>query len=264
MKNLLFLLLAASLLVVGCDSTDPSAQQDESLNFDVIGDDAPDSYDVAMSELAELDISVPNPVTAEQLRELYSLDVNSDVAVVDRSSLDERHRPHFRRILRHLHRQFRGLHECLENNDSRELRRIIYGAHMATRHGVRALRAGHPRAALHAFHRANRLLNLAHRICRGDGGGDRPEPCFDFVYPVIFVMPDGSTVTGNDREEIGAAMRAWYEAHPDVREEPALQYPVNIAFFDSDEIMTINSEEELRAARALCDEEDGDGGGDRP
>jgi hypothetical protein len=85
-------------------------------------------------------------------------------------------------------------------------------------------------------------------------GRDRKE-CFDFVYPVTFIMPDGSTITGNNEEELWLAVRNWYAANPGVRERPALQYPVDIIFRRDSTIVTINNDEEMRRAYALCDED---------
>ena len=164
-------ILAASLLLFGCNSNEPSAPQSDGLNFDILGDDAPDSFVAAMNELAELGISVSDPVTDQQMGEIESLNVTNDMTVVEASPLDEGDRPNFRRIIRHLHEQFRLLQRCLENTENRELRRVAYGARMAMRHGLRALEAGNPRPALQSFHQANRLLNMARRLCSEDNGG---------------------------------------------------------------------------------------------
>ena len=58
---------------------------------------------------------------------------------------------------------------------------------------------------------------------------DEEEECFTLIYPVTFTLPDDSTVSGNE-EEVWTAIKAWYEAHPDVAEEPELNYPVQIAY----------------------------------
>ncbi|MEE9553632.1 MAG: hypothetical protein V3W18_04985, partial [candidate division Zixibacteria bacterium] len=106
-------------------------------------------------------------------------------------------------------------------------------------------------------------LREAYAECDGGRDGDGRDrdgsDCFEFVLPVTFIMPDGSTITIETEDDWGL-IRLWYEDHPDVREEPALQYPVDIVFEDSDEIRTINNHEELREAYAECD---GDGGGKR-
>ena len=94
------------------------------------------------------------------------------------------------------------------------------------------------------------------RELRGDGrGGDRTgrdrHECFELVLPVTFIMPDGSTITV-ENENGYIAIRNWYAANPGVRDEPALQYPVDVVF-DDGTTQTINNDEELRAAYAACD-----------
>ena len=91
-----------------------------------------------------------------------------------------------------------------------------------------------------------------------DRNGLGRENCFAFVLPVTFIMPDGSTITIETEEDWGL-IKLWYHEHPDVRERPALQFPVKIVFEDG-EIRMINNKEELRAAYAECDGgRDGDG-----
>ncbi len=85
--------------------------------------------------------------------------------------------------------------------------------------------------------------------------GDKVD-CFKLVYPVTYTMPDDSEVTVNNEEEFWTAIKAWYQAHPDSKAKPVLQYPVEIVF--GDEIKTINNVEEMELAKKYCDEEDGD------
>ena len=49
-------------------------------------------------------------------------------------------------------------------------------------------------------------------------------------------------------------MREWYEAHPDVNERPHLVFPIQIAYRNHDEPITINNYQELRRAYASCDD----------
>jgi len=75
--------------------------------------------------------------------------------------------------------------------------------------------------------------------------------CFYFVYPISYTMPDASTVSGNSEEEIEVAIKAWYEANPEVKEKPELQFPVDV-LFDEGTTKTISTEEELKAAYEWC------------
>ena len=86
----------------------------------------------------------------------------------------------------------------------------------------------------------------------GDPGANSKVRCLEMVYPLTFIMPDGSTITGNDRKEIRFAMKRWYEANPSSKERPALQYPVEIKFRDGT-ISTIHNKEEMRRAKAGCE-----------
>lgn len=78
------------------------------------------------------------------------------------------------------------------------------------------------------------------------------KPCFRLVYPVSFLMPDGTVVTGEDRKETGAAIKAWYTENPGNEERPAMQYPVEITFRDGN-TKTLNSDEEMKAAKKDCE-----------
>ena len=73
--------------------------------------------------------------------------------------------------------------------------------------------------------------------------------CFDLSLPVSYTMPDGSTITVSNEEDWDA-IKDWYEANPDSEEKPELQFPVNVEF--DDEIVTVNSEEELRELKQEC------------
>lgn len=74
--------------------------------------------------------------------------------------------------------------------------------------------------------------------------------CFEFIYPISYIMPDNTIISGNNKNEIVTAMKAWYESHPDSQQKPVLQFPVNIAFGDKQ--ITLNSNEEFRKILEYC------------
>ena len=80
---------------------------------------------------------------------------------------------------------------------------------------------------------------------------DGKEKCFDFVYPISYMMPDGTIITGNSEKEIYQTIKEWYKSHPGEKEKPILQYPVDIKYKDGT-IVTINNDEELKAAYENC------------
>ena len=75
--------------------------------------------------------------------------------------------------------------------------------------------------------------------------------CFDLVYPVTFILPDGSSITVTDRED-WEELKDWYEENPDSEERPTLQYPVDIIYEDGITV-TINNEDEMDAIKENCE-----------
>lgn len=98
-------------------------------------------------------------------------------------------------------------------------------------------------------------MHRAKRRCKGDGGDK--ERCFEFVYPVTYIMPDDTEIIVNGEDDGSRAeIRAWYAAHPDVKKRPEIKFPVNIKYKKNDAIKTINNREELRRAYEACKDKD--------
>ena len=88
---------------------------------------------------------------------------------------------------------------------------------------------------------------------------DEGRECFGLVYPVTFIMPDGSSiVVATDDENGWQEVKDWYDANPESEDRPTLQYPVDIIYrtIDGDSTVTINNEEEMEAAKDECREND--------
>ena len=88
-------------------------------------------------------------------------------------------------------------------------------------------------------------------VRRGEEGRDRRE-CFRVVFPVTYLMPDGSEITGEDRASLGLAVRTWYAENPEIEERPELQYPIELAF-PGNVVRTVSNNEQLRRAYASCE-----------
>ena len=76
------------------------------------------------------------------------------------------------------------------------------------------------------------------------------ESCFDFIYPVSFTMPDGSTISVEDKDDSG--LKDWYEANPNADEKPSIVYPIDISF--KEEIITLSSDDELERMKDACED----------
>ena len=106
-------------------------------------------------------------------------------------------------------------------------------------------------------------MSDAYRGCSGrdrERDWDRERDCFELVYPVTYVLPDGSTIEISDEEDEAGweSLKSWYEANPESEERPSLQYPVDIVYASEEsedgETVTINSEDEMMVAKEECRE----------
>ena len=100
-------------------------------------------------------------------------------------------------------------------------------------------------------------MDLALEECKEALYEDRDwieKECYKLVFPVTFVMPDGSTITVASDDESGwSELKSWYESN-ESEEEPSLQYPVEIIrdTEQGEETIVINSEEELAEIKEAC------------
>ena len=83
---------------------------------------------------------------------------------------------------------------------------------------------------------------------------EEDEFCFEFVFPISVIMPDGSTLTGNSEEEIYDALDQWYEENGESDIEPSLVFPVQVVF--GDQRIDITSQDEFEEIEERCEDED--------
>ena len=74
-------------------------------------------------------------------------------------------------------------------------------------------------------------------------------------------MPDGSTLTAEDEEDLEAKMGAFYETYEGERKRPEVVFPVDLVFEDGSTV-TVNSHEEIKQAmKDNCGRGSGDNDG---
>lgn len=95
------------------------------------------------------------------------------------------------------------------------------------------------------FDNAGRFLEDRRRPRQG-----RRRSCFRFTFPFSVLMPDGTTITLEDRTD-KVLIRQWYADNPDVDEKPELVFPIGIEYQDGTTAI-INDRIELEAAREEC------------
>ena len=82
--------------------------------------------------------------------------------------------------------------------------------------------------------------------------------CFEVVFPITFLMPDGSTIeVETDDEEGWSDLKLWYEENDDAEQRPILQYPVGIIYEteEGDSTVTLNNDGEMETAKEECRED---------
>ena len=97
-------------------------------------------------------------------------------------------------------------------------------------------------------------MRSLYRRCSYRDQDKRYWDCFELVYPVTFVLPDGSTIAVADRDDWDD-VKGWYDSNPDLEEKPGLQYPVDISYRDGTN-QTINNDEEMGTAKRDCWDKD--------
>lgn len=91
------------------------------------------------------------------------------------------------------------------------------------------------------------------QTCRRNGKKNhgKRDRCFEMVFPLSIVFPDGTTTDYADRMALKTAIRAWKDANPDAEERPMLAFPLDITLEDGT-TLTINSSEELQTQKESC------------
>lgn len=77
-------------------------------------------------------------------------------------------------------------------------------------------------------------------------------PCFKINFPVSVRLPDSTTKTAADREELKAIAKAWRKNNPGVKGHPHLVFPISVTKKDNS-VVTVNSKEDLKALKKSCE-----------
>lgn len=74
--------------------------------------------------------------------------------------------------------------------------------------------------------------------------------CFEFVFPIDFLMPDDTVITLNNNKE-WSLVREWYKSNSGVKKLPSLSFPINIKLQDST-FQTLLDRTELAKVKVAC------------
>lgn len=81
--------------------------------------------------------------------------------------------------------------------------------------------------------------------------GKRRRKCFEFVFPIDFIMPDDTTITLNSKED-WTLIRTWYKDNPNTTERAALVFPVDIILKEDGSTQTLIDRSDLTAVKENC------------
>ena len=99
-------------------------------------------------------------------------------------------------------------------------------------------------------------LDRAYNRCDLD---ENREDCFELVYPVGVLLPDGTEVRAADEESLDNIYDRWFMAYPDSEEEPSLIFPIQIIIEGVDSPVVVLSGGDLDTIYERC-ENNGSGG----
>ncbi|MCS7035388.1 MAG: hypothetical protein RMJ33_12210 [Saprospiraceae bacterium] len=85
-----------------------------------------------------------------------------------------------------------------------------------------------------------------------NGHGHHGVACFEFVFPVTIVFPDGTTAQAENPRAMRQIIRTWKQNNPNTTERPVLQFPLQVKMRRTGEIITVNNADELAALKNSC------------
>ena len=95
--------------------------------------------------------------------------------------------------------------------------------------------------------------NYISNFLEGDDDDEFDSLCFQFVYPITVLLPDGSNQSANSDDDLFTIVDNWYANNPDDddEEEPTLNFPVDVTLEDGT-TQAVNNEEELEELFEDC------------
>lgn len=107
---------------------------------------------------------------------------------------------------------------------------------------------------------ADTNLRALRAACAGTFGNHGPAghghhglSCFDIVFPLTVLFPDGTTATATDRQALHQMTRRWHHDHPGVPGRPQITFPLTVQMTEDSTLVTVNSRDELRALKESCE-----------
>ena len=93
-------------------------------------------------------------------------------------------------------------------------------------------------------------MHKYYRSCSYKDDNKKSWVCFRLVYPITYIMSDGSNILMEDKKD-WTELKGWHGNNPKSDGRPVLEYPVDIIYQDGT-TQTIINIEEMKNAKENC------------
>ena len=76
--------------------------------------------------------------------------------------------------------------------------------------------------------------------------------CFHIAFPVNLEIPNGDTITIEDRTELKQLLRRWKVNFPNARVKPKIAFPVTVVLKEDGSEVVLESKEDMQALKEEC------------
>ena len=86
---------------------------------------------------------------------------------------------------------------------------------------------------------------------KGEVGDPGDQPCFEINFPITIILPDGTTVKGDSKEELVKAVKSYYtHQKKEKKEKIEFKYPISVDF--KGETLRVRSRDGFDRIRKAC------------
>ena len=76
--------------------------------------------------------------------------------------------------------------------------------------------------------------------------------CFRIAFPINIEVPNGDTISVDNRLEFKRFLRRWHASNPDAVDKPKIVFPITVVIKEDGSEMVIESKEDLQALKEEC------------
>ena len=106
---------------------------------------------------------------------------------------------------------------------------------------------------LHPSHASTQhIFNKAQNLAAESRNSEEESDCFNFVFPITVLLPDGDRIPTKDIEELAEILEDWVENNEEEEAFPTFQFPIKVNL--QGQIKSIEDEEQLDEHLESCEQ----------